>query len=91
MREYADELRTAGINVHYFKLSERDENQTYAELLCSFLSEKKVANLNLFEIEDKSFELPFLKVLLTQASHILSSTHLCLCFQERIFLIFIKD
>ena len=63
MREYADELRTAGINVHYFKLSERDENQTYAELLCSFLREKKVANLNLFEIEDKSFELPFLKVL----------------------------
>ena len=63
MREYADELRTAGINVHYFKLSERDENQTYTELLCSFLSEKKVANLNLFEIEDKSFELPFLKVL----------------------------
>ena len=91
MREYADELRTAGINVHYFKLSERDENQTYAELLCSFLSEKKVANLNLFEIEDKSSSCPFLKYLLTRALHILSSTHLCLCFRERIFLIFIKD
>ena len=63
MREYADELRTTGINVHYFKLSERDENQTYAELLCSFLNEKKVAKLNLFEIEDKSFELPLLEVL----------------------------
>ena len=35
MREYADELRTAGINVHYFKLSERDKNQPYAEFLCS--------------------------------------------------------
>ena len=63
MREYADELRTAGINVHYFKLSERDKSQSYAELLCSFLNERKVTNLNLFEIEDKSFESPFLRAL----------------------------
>ena len=85
MREYADELRTAGINVHYFKLSERDKNQPYAEFLCSFLSEKKVANLNLFEIEDKSFELPFLKYSKTQASHILCRLTYVYVFEKGFF------
>ena len=85
MREYADELRTAGINVHYFKLSERDKNQPYAEFLCSFLSEKKVANLNLFEIEDKSFELPFLKVLENAGITYSMIDSLCLCFQKGFF------
>ena len=50
MREYADELRDNGINVHYFKLCERDPSHTYAEFLCSFLKQQEWEKFSLFEM-----------------------------------------
>ena len=32
MREYRDELESSGLNVSYFKLEDRDRNQSYADL-----------------------------------------------------------
>ena len=67
MREYADELRDNGINVHYFKLCERDSNQTYAQFLCSFLKQQEWEKFSLFEIEDKTFEAPLFEALSTSS------------------------
>ena len=56
MREYRDELRKTGINVHYFELTTREEKQNYSKLLKTFINNHRVTKLDLFEIEDKDFE-----------------------------------
>ena len=56
MREYKDELENNGIKVHYFPLDERKKDETYFDFLKSFILEKKLNNINLFEIEDKDLE-----------------------------------
>ena len=57
MREYKDELKTSGINVHYQLL--RDNGKSYTENLKEFLKDSHT-EINYFEIEDKPFELEFL-------------------------------
>ena len=56
MREYKDELENNGIKVHYYSLDERNKDETYFDFLKSFIIEKKLNNVNLFEIEDKDLE-----------------------------------
>jgi len=56
MREYRDELRNNSINVNYFELNQRNDNKSYVEFLISFLKEKKINEINIFEIEDQDFE-----------------------------------
>ena len=56
MREYRDELKGSGLNVSYFKLEDRDRNQSYADLLCEFMSNNNYDTANLFEVENKFFE-----------------------------------
>ena len=53
MREYKDELKTSGINVHYQLL--RDNGKSYTENLKEFLKDSHT-EINYFEIEDKPFE-----------------------------------
>ena len=57
MREYKDELKTSGINVHYRLLS--DNGKSYTENLKEFLKDSHT-EINYFEIEDKPFEFEFL-------------------------------
>ena len=57
MREYKDELKTSGINVHYRLLS--DNGKSYTENLKEFLKDS-YTEINYFEIEDKPFESEFL-------------------------------
>ena len=57
MREYKDELKTSGINVHYQLLS--DNGKSYTENLNEFLKDSHT-EINYFEIEDKPFEFEFL-------------------------------
>ena len=57
MREYEDELKTSGINVHYQLL--RDNGKSYTENLKEFLKDSHT-EINYFEIEDKPFEFEFL-------------------------------
>ena len=57
MREYKDELKTSGINVHYRFLS--DNGKSYTENLKEFLKGSHT-EINYFEIEDKPFEFEFL-------------------------------
>ena len=57
MREYKDELKTSGINVHYRLLS--DNGKSYTENLIEFLKGSHT-EINYFEIEDKPFEFEFL-------------------------------
>lgn len=57
MREYKDELKTSGINVHYQLL--RDNGKSYTENLKEFLKDSHT-EINYFEIEDKPFEFEFL-------------------------------
>ena len=56
MREYKDELEDSGISVHYSKLNDRDENESYLSHLERFLINNNINQVNLFEIEDKPFE-----------------------------------
>lgn len=56
MREYKDELKTSGINVHYQLL--RDNGKSYTENLKEFLKDSHT-EINYFEIEDKPFEFEF--------------------------------
>ena len=56
MREYRDELEDSGFSVSYFKLEDRNSNQSYVDLLCQFMSRHKYKTAHLFEIENKFFE-----------------------------------
>ncbi|HAP30507.1 MAG TPA: cryptochrome/photolyase family protein, partial [Flavobacteriales bacterium] len=61
MREYRDELKNKSISVNYFELSNRKVNETYIDCLIKFLKDRGILEINIFEIEDTSFEKHFLK------------------------------
>ena len=63
MREYRDELKNKSISVNYFELSNRKVNETYIDCLIKFLKDREILEINIFEIEDTSFEKHFLKAL----------------------------
>ena len=63
MREYRDELLKNSIKVNYFELDQRTDEIEYVDFLIDFLKNKKIQEINIFEIEDKPFELKFLKKL----------------------------
>ena len=63
MREYRDELHKESIYVNYFELPSRKKNESYVNLLIKFLKDKKITEINIFEIEDKDFENQFLEAL----------------------------
>ena len=73
MREYRNELKDSGLTVHYFKLEERNEDESYLEHLIDFAAKNNIHKLNFFEIEDKPFEKELLNGLST--SNIESITH----------------
>ena len=56
MREYKEELERNGIQVDYFSLEARSDDKTYIEFLVEFLHEKRIDRVDIFEIENKSFE-----------------------------------
>lgn len=55
MRKYAEELREAGFKVQYEKLGEF--NNSFEDRLMMFLKKNKCQKLEMFEIEDKFFEI----------------------------------
>ena len=59
MREYRDELESRGFKVHYKELTEVKGEETYIDNLKKFIEDKKIKDLNFFEIEDKPFERSF--------------------------------
>ena len=61
MREYKDELQRNGIQVDYFSLEDRSDKKTYIEFFLEFSREQKIGRVNIFEIENKSFEKNILK------------------------------
>ena len=63
MREYRDELLKNSIKVNYFELDQRTDELEYVDFLINYLKNKKIQEINIFEIEDKPFELKFLKKL----------------------------
>ena len=56
MREYKDELISAGINVHYKEIDPCSPSESYTDRLSTFLKKNSFDELNFFEIEDKPFE-----------------------------------
>ena len=60
MREYNDELIKKSIITNYYKLDQRDDSDDYISFLLKFLASKNIKKINIFEIEDKSFEKVFL-------------------------------
>ena len=56
MREYRDELISAGIHVHYKEIDDCSLDISYTDKLSTFLKTKHFDELNFFEIEDKPFE-----------------------------------
>jgi len=73
MREYRDELRANSIGVDYFPLETRVNTGSYAEFLLAYLLEKKIYEVDIFEIEDKDFEVEILDTL--SRGGILVNTH----------------
>ena len=63
MREYKDELRANSIEVEYFPLEKRVDSSSYSEFLLAYLKDKKISEIEIFEIEDKEFEAEFLETL----------------------------
>ena len=60
MREYNDALIEKSIKTNYYKLDERNDSDDYASFLIKFLTSKNIKKINIFEIEDKSFEKVFI-------------------------------
>ena len=60
MREYNDALIEKSIKTNYYKLDERNDSDDYASFLIKFLTSKNIKKINIFEIEDKSFEKIFI-------------------------------
>ena len=61
MREYKEELESLGISVGYFALNDRIENQSYLECLVDYVLDNEIEQVNVFEIEDKTFETELLE------------------------------
>ena len=68
MREYRDELISAGINVHYKEIDDCSPDISYTDNLSTFLKTKSFDELNFFEIEDKPFEKEVNTATLSKAS-----------------------
>src|SRR5210317_374204 len=62
MREYNDLLIKKSIKTDYHKLDERNDSDDYVSFLLKFLISKNIKQINIFEIEDKSFEKIFIKL-----------------------------
>ena len=56
MRKFRDEMKGYGYKVNYHSLEDRNNNESYLDLLLNFLVEKKIKSVKFFEIEDKPFE-----------------------------------
>jgi deoxyribodipyrimidine photolyase-related protein len=63
MREYNDLLIKKSIKTDYHKLDERNDSDDYVSFLLKFLISKNIKQINIFEIEDKSFEKIFIETL----------------------------
>jgi hypothetical protein len=51
------------IKTNYYKLDQRDDSDDYISFLLKFLASKNIKKINIFEIEDKSFEKVFLETI----------------------------
>ncbi len=56
MRKYASELKSKKFSVKYFQLNKKNINLTYEDKLSEFIKNKKISEINMFEVEDKFFE-----------------------------------
>lgn len=56
MRDYTDQLRVSGFEVHYQNLTANRSQNSYFEVLAQFVEANQVKRLCVFEIEDKFFE-----------------------------------
>ena len=56
MRKYASELKSKKFNVKYYQLNKKNIKLTYEDKLSEFIKNKKISEINMFEVEDKFFE-----------------------------------
>ena len=56
MRKYASELKSKKFNIKYFQLNKKNIKLTYEDKLSEFIKNKKISEINMFEVEDKFFE-----------------------------------
>ena len=56
MRKYASELKGKKFNVKYYQLNKKNIKLTYEDKLSEFIKNKKISEINMFEVEDKFFE-----------------------------------
>ena len=56
MREKRDELKNNNIDIDYIEIEDPDFILSYEEKLEKYIKKNNIKNLNVFEIEDKSFE-----------------------------------
>ena len=63
MRDYRDELENNNFKVNYFNLDERTDSKNYADFFITFLKERKIEKIYMFQIEDKFLEIEILNKL----------------------------
>ena len=56
MRSFKDELDQAVTKVIYHKIEDKEFKDDYVKNLAKVIKNKKIKNVNFFEIEDKPFE-----------------------------------
>ena len=56
MRSFKDELEQVGYKVIYHKIEDKEFKDDYVKKLANVIKNKKIKNVNFFEIEDKPFE-----------------------------------
>ena len=56
MRKYASELKSKKLNVKYYQLNKKNIKLSYEDKLSEFIKNKKISEINMFEVEDKFFE-----------------------------------
>ena len=56
MRSFKDELEQVGYKVIYHKIEDKEFKDDYVKKLAKVIKNKKIKNVNFFEIEDKPFE-----------------------------------
>ena len=56
MREKRDELKNNGFQVEYIEIEHPSFHETYEYKITKFISNNKITELKMFEIEDKNFE-----------------------------------